>query len=251
MDFSLSAEQVELQRTVARLFTDRAGRPVWDDLVALGLLDLPLVETVLVFEQVGEHLVPGPLLWSVLAGTGEQVGGGEDLVEHAEDVDRVLVLGERATLHGIEAVQPVEPLDPSTPLGRVTLGPGVDAGDADELRRRKALLSAAVLTGLANRALTVAVDHAKDRHQFGVPIGSFQAIKHLLADRYVANLLAQSATYAAAAEDDERSARAAKLLATEAAIDGASTAIQVLGGMGFTWETEPHLLLKRAWVLAS
>jgi alkylation response protein AidB-like acyl-CoA dehydrogenase len=89
-----------------------------------------------------------------------------------------------------------------------------------------------------------------------VPIGSFQAIQHLLADMHVRSGLAQSATYAAAAMAQDRgsdesahAASAAKLLAAEAANDNAGTAIQVLGGMGFTWEMPPHHLLKRAWVL--
>ena len=89
-----------------------------------------------------------------------------------------------------------------------------------------------------------------------MPIGSFQAVKHLLADMYVRSALARSATYAAAAVlhdpdgDRPRPRRgAAKLLAGEAAIDNARTAVQVLGGMGFTWEMLPNYLLKRAWVL--
>ena len=109
---------------------------------------------------------------------------------------------------------------------------------------------------MASRALDTARAYALERQQFDVPIGSFQAIKHLLADMYVRMTLAQSATYAAAAVADEpggddpvRAASAAKLLAAEAAIEGASTAVQVLGGMGFTWDMLPNYLLKRAWHL--
>ena len=82
-----------------------------------------------------------------------------------------------------------------------------------------------------------------------MPIGSFQAVKHLLADMYVRHVLAQTEAYAAAATGEDRTAAAARLLAAEAAIDNASAAIQVLCGMGFTWEMLPHYLLKRAWVL--
>ena len=109
---------------------------------------------------------------------------------------------------------------------------------------------------MATRALDVARAYALERHQFGVPIGSFQAVKHMLADMYVRGGLAQSATYAAAAvaqqpdgDDPARAASAAKLLAAEAAVANASTAVQVLGGMGFTWDMLPNHLLKRAWVL--
>ena len=123
---------------------------------------------------------------------------------------------------------------------------------ADEWRA----LTAAWLVGLAQRALDIGVQYATERHQFGVPIGSFQAVKHLLADMFVRAGLAQSAAYAAAAvvqapgvDDPWRAARGAKLLAGEAALANASTAIQVLGGMGFTWDMLPNHLLKRAWVL--
>jgi alkylation response protein AidB-like acyl-CoA dehydrogenase len=118
------------------------------------------------------------------------------------------------------------------------------------------VLASALLLGLADRALHAAVAYAGNRQQFGRPIGSFQAIKHLLADMYVRTLLARSATYAAAAIADDResgdlsaAASAAKLVATDAAIRNAKTCIQVHGGMGFTWEMLPHYLLKRAWVL--
>ena len=124
------------------------------------------------------------------------------------------------------------------------------------LRLLGTVLSAALLVGVATRALDVARAYALERHQFGVPIGSFQAVKHMLADMYVRGGLAQSATYAAAAvaqqpdgDDPARAAAAAKLLAAEAAVANASTAVQVLGGMGFTWDMLPNHLLKRAWVL--
>ena len=104
--------------------------------------------------------------------------------------------------------------------------------------------------------MTVARDYALEREQFGVPIGSFQAVKHMLADMFVRTGLARSATYAAAAVYDDpgigtpaRAAAIAKLLAGEAALANARAAVQVLGGMGFTWDMPPNYLLKRAWVL--
>jgi len=95
----------------------------------------------------------------------------------------------------------------------------------------------------------VARAYALEREQFGAPIGSFQAVKHLLADMYVRSSLAQSETYAAAALEDPAAGAAAKVLAADAAIANAGTAVQVLGGMGFTWDMLPHYLLKRARVL--
>src|SRR5262249_12795129 len=98
--------------------------------------------------------------------------------------------------------------------------------------------------------------YALEREQFGVPIGSFQAIQHMLADMYVRSTAARSATYAAAAVLDDpeigdpaRASAAAKLLSGEAAVENARVAVQVHGGMGFTWEMPPNYLLKRAWAL--
>jgi alkylation response protein AidB-like acyl-CoA dehydrogenase len=113
-----------------------------------------------------------------------------------------------------------------------------------------------MLLGVSDAALDASRRWALEREQFGVPIGSFQAVQHLLADMYVRTALARSATYAAAATLDDpligdpvRAAAAAKLLAGEAALANARVAIQVHGGMGFAWEMPPHYLLKRAWVL--
>jgi alkylation response protein AidB-like acyl-CoA dehydrogenase len=290
MEFRLDAGQVELQGTVARFcadrfpldtIADREARPVaasdWRALADLGVLGmlvggsgLGLVEAALVFEQLGSHLAPGPVLWTVLAaplvdgaaggdvrvaGVEASAGGGEIVVEHGGDVDVLVVVeGDRVAVHRRwDVVARLEPLDPGTPVARVRVGrtDGGETVDADvpQLRRQGTVLSAALLAGIAGRALGTARDHALDRHQFGVPIGSFQAVKHLLADMYVEANLAQSAVYAAAVEDDDRSAASAKLLATDAALANAATAVQVLGGMGFTWDMLPHRLLKRAWVL--
>ena len=153
-----------------------------------------------------------------------------------------------------------EPLDPLTPaLAFRDLPSGDTLGgpeEAERLRLVGTVLAAAQLVGVAQGALDVASAYALERHQFGVPIGSFQAVKHLLADMYVRVELARSATYAAAAIfDDDRAgdattaASTAKLLAGEAGLANGRTAVQVLGGMGFTWEMAPHYFLKRAWVL--
>jgi alkylation response protein AidB-like acyl-CoA dehydrogenase len=304
MEFRLDSGQVELQRTVDRFCADRfpldgvAGREgaatdrtTWAAMADLGMLGLLLpedaggsglgvVEGTLLFERLGSHLASGPVLWTVLAapfvdGAAEGralVGGvdaaaidqGEALVEHAADLDVLLVVDDDGLVAhrtaDLAAPTPLDPLDPLTPVGRFTgVADGRPVGDAAAAARLRLLgtvLSAALLVGVAARALDVARAYALERHQFGVPIGSFQAVKHLLADMYVRCGLAQSATYAAAAvaqrpdgDDPRRAAASAKLLAAEAAIDNAGTAVQVLGGMGFTWDMLPHRLLKRAWVL--
>jgi alkylation response protein AidB-like acyl-CoA dehydrogenase len=111
--------------------------------------------------------------------------------------------------------------------------------------------------GIARRALELGVEHAKTRKQFGRPIGVYQAVSHPLADTYVDTELARSIAYWAAwcvAEDDEQApiaAAAAKSYAGDIAVVACERAIQVLGGIGFTWEHVLHRYYKRAlWIQA-
>ena len=90
--------------------------------------------------------------------------------------------------------------------------------------------------------------YAKEREQFGQPIGGFQAVKHLCAQMLVRTEVARSAVYAAAVTEDFTEIAGAKLLADEAAVRNARDCLQVYGGMGFTWEADVHLHLKRAWL---
>jgi alkylation response protein AidB-like acyl-CoA dehydrogenase len=108
---------------------------------------------------------------------------------------------------------------------------------------------------VAERTLEMSVEYGKVRQQFGRPIGSFQAVKHRCADMAVRAEVARSlTTYAAVAlrdgeADATRHVRAAKALAADAALVNAGDNVQNHGGMGFTWESDAHLYLKRAWVL--
>jgi alkylation response protein AidB-like acyl-CoA dehydrogenase len=134
-------------------------------------------------------------------------------------------------------------------------------GDAAVGRRmwfEGALLTAALQVGLAARLTEMAVDYAKTREQFGRPIGSFQAVKHLCADMFVRAELARVGVHAAAVTLDdaaatggERAVAGAKLLADEAATVNGRSCVQVHGGMGFTWEVPVHFFLKRAWMHAT
>ncbi|WP_405561605.1 acyl-CoA dehydrogenase family protein [Streptomyces canus] len=110
------------------------------------------------------------------------------------------------------------------------------------------LLTAAEQLGTAARVCELAVQHAGTREQFGQPIGAFQAVKHLCAQMLVRTETARAAVYAAAVTADPVDVAAARLLADEAAERGARDCLQVHGGMGFTWECEVQLHLKRAWV---
>jgi alkylation response protein AidB-like acyl-CoA dehydrogenase len=122
---------------------------------------------------------------------------------------------------------------------------------------RGALFAAAQLVGIAQRAVDLAVAYAKERTQFGKPIGSYQAVKHLLATVQVKIEFARPVVYAAAAQlaqaNDFSRARIshAKLAAAEAADLACRTAIQVHGAMGYSWEVDVHFFLKRALALSS
>ena len=140
---------------------------------------------------------------------------------------------------------------PAQPLGRVEDG-------AAALRRtldRAAVLIAFEQIGGADAALAMSVEYAKIRHAFGRPIGSFQAIKHKLADMYTRNQLARSnAWYAAWALDAgpaelALAAAAARVAACEAYEFAAKETIQTHGGIGATWEADMHLFYRRARVL--
>jgi len=126
--------------------------------------------------------------------------------------------------------------------------------DDDEVDTIGALLFAAEAAGIADWCVRTAVTHAQVREQFGYPIGHFQAVKHACADMLVAAEQARAAVWDAAAAIDSGAAREEALAAAEtaaaiapqAAFDNAKRCIQILGGIGFTWEHDAHLYLRRA-----
>ncbi|HEY3096914.1 MAG TPA: acyl-CoA dehydrogenase [Acidimicrobiia bacterium] len=132
-----------------------------------------------------------------------------------------------------------------------------DARDAALAFDRGALGVAAQLIGLGQHMLDTTVEYAKERHQFGVPIGSFQAVKHHLADVALALEFARPLVYRAAhslaGRDPDRSVHVstAKARASEAALLAARVALQVHGAIGYTTEYDLHLWMKRAWALAA
>ncbi|MFJ8489616.1 acyl-CoA dehydrogenase family protein [Streptomyces sp. NPDC094038] len=234
----------------------RLDRALWRELGAAGFfaLRLPeadggvglgLPEAVLVFEEAGRALLPGPLVATHLAAadvpgaaTGEAVVARVDggLAEWLAEAD--------AVTGDASGAVPVRSADPLTPLHRVP-GPAAAAPDPVAV-----LLTAAEQLGTATRVCELAVQHARTRVQFGRPVGAFQAVQHLCAEMLVRAETARVAVYAAAVTADPVDVAAARLLADEAALRGARDCLQVHGGMGFTWESEVHLHLKRTWVRA-
>ena len=257
----------------------RAGfdRAMHDQLAAAGVFSLRAdgfgwADAALVFEELGRALVPGPIVWTHLAHglpgvpQGVPVGG----TERAAPGTLIPAFGEALLLLGPDGVavapaaavraEPVpRPLDPLTPVVRLEAieraDPVGDAALAAELRRGGALLVAATCVGIAAASQDLAVAHAQAREQFGRPVGSFQAVKHLCADMAVRTECARAATWAAACtldgggDDPQRAVSAAKVTAGRAAVANGRAALQVHGGMGFTWEVDVHLYLRRAWVL--
>jgi alkylation response protein AidB-like acyl-CoA dehydrogenase len=267
MRFQLTDDQEALRQGVRELLARRFGaealraavdrpgrldRALWRDLGAAGFfaLRLPeaeggvglgLPEAVLAFEEAGRTLLPGPLVATHLAAgavpgaaTGEVAvaAAGNGLVEWLAEAD--VVRGDAA------GAVPLRSVDPLTPLHRVP-----EPSDVDDVT---VLLTAAEQLGSATRACELAVQHARAREQFGRPIGAFQAVQHLCAEMLVRTETARAAVYAAAVTAGPADIATARLLADEAAVRGARDCLQVHGGMGFTWEFEVHLHLKRAWV---
>ncbi len=248
-----------------------------------GGVGLGLIEAAVVFEELGRGLVPGPLVPSALcagylddAADGTAVVGalrvpppGQPVVvEHPGALSALVVEAPSGALtvvrgdalaQALGAADQVErSLDPLTPLARLASVPEGEPFDRPHWTRDARLLIGAYCVGMAAACCASAVDHAKGREQFGRPIGSFQAVKHLCADMLVRAEVARSAVQAAALTaddpevgDPERLAAGAALLAAEAALANAKTSIQVHGGMGFTWEMPTHLYLMRARLLAA
>jgi alkylation response protein AidB-like acyl-CoA dehydrogenase len=280
MDLDLDDDQLALRDGIAALLQGRFGserirggfdRAMFDELAGAGVFSLRAdgfawADAAIVFEQLGKYCVPGPLVACALAGDGI-VGVVERTapvwVEHLGALDRLCVLdGSGAAIvdpRALDGDESTWPLDPLTPVTRVEALPeGTRDGtiDATEWRRAGAVLTAAMQAGIADRCTELAVAYAKERVQFDRPIGSFQAIKHLCADMVTRTELARAAVYAAAAHLDaahldglERTVSSAKVIAGTAAVANGKTATQVHGGMGYTWEVDVHLYLKRAWVL--
>jgi alkylation response protein AidB-like acyl-CoA dehydrogenase len=207
----------------------------------------------------GVALTPGDVT-ATRAAAGIVVDGTSDLVLGAHP-DADLLLPARTADGGTvwfvlgpgTPVSTVEALDFSRPLGRVrlhrvavpterVLGELTTAG----VHALAATLFAAEAAGVARWCLRTAVDYAGVREQFGRPIGSFQAVKHLCAEMLCRAEQAGALAWDAARDPASLSAPAAAAIALDAAVANAKDCVQVLGGIGFTWEHDAHLYLRRA-----
>ena len=285
MDFTFTPEQDAL-REQARAFLGDHPEPSWRELAELGWTGvsvaeedggagLTFLEEAVLFEELGRALYHGPYFSTVAltlpvlpSDLRAEVAAGEvtwtlalgPLVTDLDTADRVAVVGGDGIfeLEGAER-ELLTTTDESRPLGVVRGGrPGrrlADSTTLDEIRLRSLAALALEACGVAGRALEYAIEHATTREQFGKPIGVYQAVSHPLADAYTRLELARSlalwAAWCVAHGDDQAqiAAAGAKAYAAEAAVAVCETAIQVLGGIGFTWEHVLQRLYKRAlWI---
>ena len=285
MDFTFTPEQDAL-REHARAFLAANPEPSWKELAELGWAGvsiaeedggagLTFVEEAVLLEELGRALYRGPFFSTVAVSLPAlpdelkaEVASGEaiwtlafgPLVPDLDTADRIAIVGGDGIyeLEGAER-EVLATTDETRPLGVVRGGePGrrlADSGVLEEIRNRTLAALAIEACGVARRALEHSIEHAQTREQFGKPIGVYQTVSHPLADAYTRLELARSLSLWAAwcvAESDEQApiaAAAAKAFAAEAAVQVCETAIQVLGGIGFTWEHVLHRLYKRAlWI---
>jgi alkylation response protein AidB-like acyl-CoA dehydrogenase len=254
-------------------------------------LGLGLVEAQVIARELGAGVAPGPWRGTVLAaeairlaGSDEQqaawlprLAGGDAVgaltlrgsapgrlptVEYGEIADVVVA----RSGDGLALVEGAPATRQGSYDGTVRLAaleadagqalPGASAEVLDELAARGTVLVAADLVGIAREALSRTVAYDRERQQFGVPVGSFQGIKHALADLHIGVTMAEHAVlYAAHAVDTglpgaPLAVSVAKAKAGDVAVDATAAMIQYHGGIGYTWEHESHFYYKRAKRLA-
>jgi alkylation response protein AidB-like acyl-CoA dehydrogenase len=315
MDFSLTEDQREIQRTARELLAERARpervrehaearRPdeaLWRELSGLGWPGIAIseryggqglgrVELSILCEELGRCVAAVPFLSTVLAGTLIERAGSEQQCErllpalargehgaavgvaHDGRAELVIGAGEAHTLVLLEEdtarvlsadeadVALLPCIDPTRSAARVEAEEG--AGEPLEGDLRGALDRALVaicseLVGVCERALEMTVAYVSERRQFGVPVGSFQAVSHrcaqMLLDTEKARSVTALAAWAADADPQRlpEAAAMAKAAASDAGVQVTGSAIQAHGGIGFTWEADVHWFYKRAHVDAA
>ena len=232
-----------------------------------------LADAAVVLEELGRGLVPTPLWGTTLAelallaadepdtGALERLAAGEsvgavvfdrDYVVHGDVCDVVIAVQDHRLLRWTDVTcEPRTPLDPTRRLARLTAGTSEDIGRDPGLHDSAAILLAAEQVGAATRCLELTVEYTKQRVQFGRQIGSFQALKHRMADMYVAVQSARAVVGDAVVAPGPVTAALARVAATEAFCAVAGEAIQLHGGIAITWEHDIQLYFKRAHTSAA
>ncbi len=244
------------------------------------------VELSILCEELGRSLAPVPFLASAMAASviehggspqqrerwlpglasGEQVGalgvavdGMAELVVSGADAQVIVLVeddGSARVLSADEAdISPLSAIDPTRSAASISVGDRGDALSEGCVGLGRALVSvSSEMVGVCDRALEMTVAYVKDRKQFGVPVGSYQAVSHrcaqMLLDTEKARSTAAFAAWTADADVESlaEAAAMAKAAASDAAREVTSSAIQAHGGIGFTWEADVHWLYKRAQI---
>ena len=227
-----------------------------------------LADAAVILEELGKGLVPTPLLGTTLAELAlltaeqpdadalEELAAGTKIGTVAFDTNFVIsgdvadiviaADGERLTRLSEFTAHPAKTMDPTRRLARVESQGDTEIGADPGLADTAAILLAAEQIGAAARCLDLTVAYTKDRVQFGRPIGSFQALKHRMADLYVAVQTARAVVNDAVAEPSPTSAALARFSASEAFSKVVGEAVQMHGGIAITWEHDIQLYFKRA-----
>jgi alkylation response protein AidB-like acyl-CoA dehydrogenase len=255
----------------------------WPDIAELGTVELAVLAEQMGYALAPSPLAStwaAKLLHPALEGRGtvamwDEAGGADPerptlranggltgvkiAVPNADVADTLIVTAEGGRHFAVRAqdavVEPARALDPTRPLFTVRLdgSPGQElSGDFGRAWHAAAVMAAAESVGVAARVTQMAVEYAKERKQFGRAIGSYQAVSHACAQMYLETEGARSVTLWAAwaldhdPDEGRLAAYSAKAYASDAAVNVCRSALQVHGGIGFTWEHDLHLFLKRA-----
>jgi alkylation response protein AidB-like acyl-CoA dehydrogenase len=230
-----------------------------------------LADAAAVLQELGRALVPSPLLGTTLAelallaspapdaetltelAEGSSIGAlvlDPDYVVNGDIADVVVAAadgpGGQLSRWTRFSAQPVATMDPTRRLARVRPEETETIGADPGIAGTAAILLAAEQIGAAERCLELTVEYTKNRVQFGRPIGSFQALKHRMADLYVTVAAAKAVVSDACQEPTPTNSATARLAATEALKTVAAEGIQLHGGIAITWEHDMHLYFKRA-----
>jgi alkylation response protein AidB-like acyl-CoA dehydrogenase len=287
MRFELSDEQRQFQRTLRELLSKEysakkawAGesQPIWRQLAELGVLGVAVPESagglggsaldwVLLAEEAGRAALAVPLAeafavppllspqWQSKLAEGRAtiaIGGDGDLVPDAD----LFLLRRQEQLHLVSRefahLKRVSTVDGSRRLYRVDFSSSTRIeGDWEAVFDRMALATAAELIGLGQQLIDVTVEYVKVRQQFGQPVGSFQAVKHVLANAFLELEFARPFVYRAASQPAPAHVSMAKAAAADAAHHAARAALQCHGAIGYSFEHDLHMWMKRVWSLES
>jgi alkylation response protein AidB-like acyl-CoA dehydrogenase len=312
MDFGLTDDQRDIQRTAHDLLAERAtfarvrehaeaqttDTALWKELCELGWPGIAIsesyggqglgtIELSILCEELGRVIAPVPFLASAMAacvieqaGTDEQrerwlpglasgntigavsgaVDGTAELVVSGAEADVIVLVEEdgsgRLLTPQDAEVTKVAAIDPTRSAARVSagVGAGEQLEDGCPGLGRALVAVSSELVGVSERSLEMTVTYVKDRKQFGVPVGAYQAVSHRCAQMLLDTEKARSTTAFAAWSADANpdglaeAAAMAKAAASDAGREVTASAIQAHGGIGFTWEADVHWLFKRAQI---